>query len=113
MILGRVTAVVTRIILGKVGGDRRRRRRRSRNTPHATCGKPTSSPGARGVFAMAMATAVIPGRTRMRIFVLGRRSSVFDIFGVEGEVGGVGQETFSIAPAHIRRHGDGHEDQNS
>jgi len=34
------------------------------------------------------------------------RHSVFDIFRVEGEVGGIGQETLSIAPAHERSHKD-------
>jgi len=61
---------------------------------------------------MTMTAAVVAGRTRVRILLLGRRSSVFDIFGVEGEVGGVGQKTFSIAPAHVRSHSDDHNNQN-
>ena len=46
VILGRVTAIVSGIILGEVGGDRWRRRCGSGNTPHATCGKAAGRSGA-------------------------------------------------------------------
>lgn len=61
---------------------------------------------------MAMTTAMVADRTRMRILLLSRRSSVFNIFGVEGEARGVSHETFSLAPAHVRSHGDDQNDQN-
>jgi hypothetical protein len=60
---------------------------------------------------MAVSAVMVASKAGMRKFLLGRRS-VFDIFGVEGEVGGVGQETFSVAPAHVRSHSNHTNDQN-
>jgi hypothetical protein len=59
---------------------------------------------------MAMSATVVATVTGVRVLLLGGRS-VFNNFGIEGEVGGVSQETFSIAPAHVRGHDNDHKDQ--
>jgi len=71
--------------------------------------KSAGKSGPQGIFTITGVAALVTGGTGMRIFFLNRRSSAF---GVEGGVGGIGQETFSIAPPHGRSHDDDHDDQN-
>ena len=108
MVLGGVADIVTGIILGNVGGHGYRRRRcGSGNASHADSGKPAASSGTQGIVTMTVSIVVV-GRTSILLPV---RPHVFDVFGVEGEVGGVSQETFSVASAHVRSHRNDHDDQ--
>jgi len=110
-VLGRVSAIVACIISGGIGGYGWGRRSKSRNTSHADRRKTASAPVVRSVVIMAVSTVITTDKARTRMFLVGH--SVVDISGIEGEVGGVGQESFSVAPAHIRSHTNDDNDQAS
>lgn len=111
VVLGGITAIVACIILRGVGGHRRSwGRSRSRTTSHADSCITAGSSVIQRIVAMAVSATVVATVTGVRVLLLGGRS-VFDNFGVEREVGGVSQETFSIAPAHVRGHDNDHKDQ--
>lgn len=110
-VLGRIGAIVACIILGAIGGYGWRRKSKSRNTSHADRWKTASTPVVRSVIIVTVSTALTTDKARIRMLLVGH--SVVDISGVEGEVGGVGQESFSVAPAHIRSHTNDDNDQTS
>lgn len=88
-----------------------RRRSRPEDTSYGGSGKATSSPVVRGVAIMTVSTVMVADKAGTRMLLV--RCSVSDIFGVEGEVGGIGQEAFSVAPAHVSTHGNDRNDKNS
>ena len=60
---------------------------------------------------MTVSTVIAADKVRTRMLLV--RCSVSDVFGIEGEVGGIGQEAFSVAPAHVKTHGNARNDKNS
>ena len=112
MVPGGVTALMARIIMGNVGGyGWGRRRHGSRNPSHADPGETAGGSGVRDVVAMAISATMVAASAGMGILLLSRRS-VIDIFGIEGEVGGIGQETFLFAFACVRSRGNDQNNQN-
>lgn len=109
VILGRMTAIIAHVILGTVGGHRRRMGTVPRHTSGANSSKTTRDPVIRWVVTEAQRATRLANKVRPRMFLLGH--SIFDIFRVKGEVGSVGQETLPIAPAHERCYDDEHKDQ--
>ena len=102
VVLCRVTATVTWIILGNISRQGWRKRR---SGPNKTPGTPIP----RGVVATTVSAARLADKAGVRMFSI--RLSIFDIFGVEREARGVDQEALSIAPAHERSHSDDTDDQ--
>lgn len=110
VVLIRVTTVITSIILGNVlGHGWRTCRCRSRDATRAGSEHTDINPVVQREIIVTVSDIMLADKAGLRIFLF--RCSVFNIFGVKGEFFGVGQEAFSIAPAHERSDDNKHDDQ--
>ena len=83
----------------------------SRNTSHASSCKTACGPVARIVIVVTVSN--VGGEDVRARLLLRARQRILDIFGIEGEVGGICHELFSVALAHVRSHTNDQSDQAS